>query len=94
MVIYDVMYHYVTDNETNKVIMQFLFNEMDMSLGPCPLSDNASSLLFKYGVQDLSPGYRVQPFPYLTYQGAFLTTKVQNYVTEKYVTFVFRRRIT
>ena len=50
--------------------MQFLFNEMDMSLGPCPLSDNVSSLLFKYGVQDLSPGYRVQPFPYLTDQGA------------------------
>merc|ERR1712131_272446 len=54
------------------VIMQFLFNEMDMSLGPCPLSDNISSLLFKYSVQDLSPGYRMQPFPYLTDKDAEL----------------------
>jgi len=54
------------------VIMQFLFNEMDMSLGPYPLSDNISSLLFKYSVQDLSPGYRIQPFPYLTNKDAEL----------------------
>ena len=61
--------------------MQFLFNEMDMSLGPCPLSDNISSLLFKYSVQDLSPGYRMQPFPYLTDKGAFQLrniTKLRN----------------
>ena len=62
--------------------MQFLFNEMDMSLGPCPLSDNISSLLFKYSVQDLSPGYRMQPFPYLTDEGSFYTVyTIRHYVT-------------
>ena len=67
--------------------MQFLFNEMDMSLGPCPLSDSISSLLLKYSVQDLSPGYRMQPFPYLTDKGAFQLRNIKKYVVENVTCF-------
>lgn len=48
------------------VIMQFLFNEMEMKIGTIPLPEQISQFFFKCSVQDISNGFRLQPLPYLT----------------------------